>query len=208
MFTRLKQYVTPVLIILHIVGLVGMIVFPEWNLKSISSLNLLTSLGLILLPAPIHQLWKKILLVFGIGISVEAIGVATGIPFGNYYYGEALGRKIFEVPIIIGVNWFLTAYISYHLAKGFIKNRNALILFSAALMMVLDMFIEPVVHKLDYWYWENTEIPIENYISWFAIGLLCIVIIDRNNSEKVNRSARNLFFIQLVFFAILNLFLP
>lgn len=207
MFTRLKNYVTPILIILHVVGAVGIIWFPEANMKSISSLNLLTSLGLILLPAPIHQLWRKIGVVFLLGMAVEILGVATGYPFGTYHYGEALGQKIAGVPIVIGLNWFMTAYISYHVAKGFIAQKLLRIIASTVLMLLLDMLIEPVAPKLDYWYWADNTIPSMNFVSWYLVGLVCVYIIDANHEESLNPSARNLFFIQLVFFALLNLFL-
>ncbi len=207
MFTRLKNYVTPILVILHAVGLAGMLAFPEMNMKSISSLNLITSLLLILLPAPIDQLYKKIGIVFLLGLAVEVLGVSTGYPFGSYHYGESLGRKVFEVPLVIGINWFLTAYISYHVAKSFLKNQLARIIASTGLMLILDFLIEPVAPKLDYWYWADDIIPTMNFVSWYLVGLACVYIIDLNNQETINRSARNLFFIQLVFFAALNLFL-
>ena len=35
----------------------------------------------------------------------EILGVKFGIIFGDYEYGNALGYKIFEVPLLIGANW-------------------------------------------------------------------------------------------------------
>ena len=207
MFSKIKYYVTPILIILYTVGFVGISFFPELGLTSVSELNLIISFALILLPAPIQDLWKKIGVIFLLGMSVEILGVATGYPFGNYHYGDSLGSKIFDVPVIIGVNWFTIAYISYHLAKSFIGNTSLRILISTLFMLVLDMLLEPIAPKLGYWYWENDVIPTLNFVSWYLVGLACVYIIDLNNQETVNRSARNLFFIQFVFFVLLNLFL-
>ena len=207
MFSKIKYYVTPILIILYTVGFVGISFFPELGLTSVSELNLIISFALILLPAPIQDLWKKIGVIFLLGMSVEILGVATGYPFGIYHYGDSLGSKIFDVPVIIGVNWFTIAYISYHLAKSFIGNTSLRILISTLFMLVLDMLLEPIAPKLGYWYWENGVIPTLNFVSWYLVGLACVYIIDLNNQETVNRSARNLFFIQFVFFVLLNLFL-
>src|SRR5205085_11049053 len=32
----------------------------------------------------------------------ENLGVATGFPFGRYYYADAMGPKLFHVPILVG----------------------------------------------------------------------------------------------------------
>ena len=207
MFTTIKKYVTPILIILYTVGFVGICFFPSLGLTDVSELNLLVSFALILLPAPIQDLWKKIGVIFLLGMSVEILGVATGYPFGNYHYGDSLGSKLFDVPIIIGINWFMTAYISYHLAKSFLNNPYIRIVSATLLMLLLDFLLEPIAPKLDYWHWENDVIPAMNFVSWYLVGLACVYIIDLNNNDTINRSARNLFFIQLVFFVLLNLFL-
>ena len=36
---------------------------------------------------------------------LEIIGVKTGLIFGEYIYGNTLGFKVAEVPLIIGFNW-------------------------------------------------------------------------------------------------------
>jgi putative membrane protein len=41
------------------------------------------------------------------GFFIEAIGVNTGLIFGNYVYKTTLGWKFLETPLIIGVNWIL-----------------------------------------------------------------------------------------------------
>ena len=56
-----------------------------------------------------HKNWnlkfiRPSLLVFLGGFFIEAIGVSTGIIFGSYQYGEALGPKIFHTPLLIGLN--------------------------------------------------------------------------------------------------------
>src|SRR5689334_14519765 len=39
------------------------------------------------------------------GFAVEALGVATGFPFGTYVYSGQLGPKLLGVPLIIPLAW-------------------------------------------------------------------------------------------------------
>ena len=52
------------------------------------------------------------LIAFAIGFSAELIGVHSGMLFGNYSYGNNLGLKLAEVPLIIGINWGVLAVTS------------------------------------------------------------------------------------------------
>ena len=42
-----------------------------------------------------------VLVAAGGGLVVEAVGVATGLPFGRYAYGDALGWKLAGVPVVV-----------------------------------------------------------------------------------------------------------
>jgi len=52
---------------------------------------------------------KKFLLFFILFylffFSIEVLGIKTGKIFGSYFYGKSLGFKIFETPVLIGLNW-------------------------------------------------------------------------------------------------------
>jgi len=81
---------------------------------------------------------------------VEAIGVTTGVVFGSYAYGDPFGIKIFETPIMIGVNWFFLALSTYGVLQYFTKKALWLILIPPILMTSLDYLVEPVAIKLDF----------------------------------------------------------
>ena len=65
-------------------------------------------------------LW--ILVTFLITFVLEAIGVATGLIFGYYWYGNTLGFSLFEVPLLIGINWTLIIMGSIIIIKKYSKN--------------------------------------------------------------------------------------
>ena len=48
---------------------------------------------------------KGISVPFILGFITEVLGVNFGLVYGSYTYGENLGLKIFEVPLIICLNW-------------------------------------------------------------------------------------------------------
>src|SRR6056300_1131557 len=89
------------LAIVYTVGLVGI------SLTSLRPMFLaLTPLNLLLTLVVFYKVNKDFsgsflilsLLVFLIGFSVEALGVATGILFGSYAYGSPFGFKLFDTP--------------------------------------------------------------------------------------------------------------
>jgi uncharacterized membrane protein len=64
----------------------------------------------------------------------ENLGVATGFPFGPYFYTDALGPKLFYVPLVIGPAYLGVGYLAWVLATilvGDVK-RGADALFTTA----------------------------------------------------------------------------
>ena len=39
-------------------------------------------------------------------------------------------------------------------------------------MLVLDLLIEPVAPLLGFWIFDSPVAPLQNYIGWFAIGVI------------------------------------
>lgn len=142
-------------------------------------------------------------LIFVIGYSVEAIGVATGLLFGNYFYGNLFGFKIFETPLLIGVNWLFLSLSAYGFVQYFTKNPFFLIIGAALLMTVLDFFIEPVAMKLGFWSWENNVIPFQNYLMWFITSVFIHTIIFFFNPKINTRISLVVLISQFMFFGVL-----
>ena len=77
---------------------------------------------------------------------------------------------------------------------------------AASLMVVLDIFIEPVAVAFDFWSWEQQFIPIRNYMAWFIISYCLHLLFFSLSFRKKNPAAKILYLLQLVFFLILYLF--
>ena len=156
---------------------------------------------------------------FLIGFAAEVLGTGTGYLFGDYTYGTVLGPKIFEVPVIIAINWFIVIYccgitISDLLRKidriqkvdSSVLKSASLIIDSAMLAVFFDWIIEPVAVKLGYWTWKG-EIPFLNYLSWFVISVILMSIFRFTVKDTSNKFAVNLLLIQMMFFLLLRTFL-
>ncbi len=146
-------------------------------------------------------------LIFLVGFSVEAIGVATGVLFGSYAYGNYFGIKIFETPIMIGVNWLFLALSIYGVVQYFTKKALWLILLPSLLMTFLDFLIEPVAMKLDFWNWENEIIPLQNYLMWFITSIFIHGLIYFFRPKINTKISFVIIGTQVIFFGVLNLVL-
>ena len=161
-----------------------------------------------------------------IGFVAEIIGTNTGLLFGQYGYGNVLGIKMNNVPLIVGINWFVIIFccgITIHtlLVKA-IRHISvvtasppmsikalSLIIDGATIAVFFDWLMEPVAIKLGYWKWAaGKDIPMYNYISWLVISMTILVIFQFCKFNKHNKFAVNLLLIQGMFFLILRTFLP
>ena len=82
------------------------------------------------------------------------MGNKNNFCLANISYGEALGFQLMHVPIIIGVNWFILA-IGARGCANYVSEKPAVQTLIAALLMVgLDILIEPVAIKFEFWTWK------------------------------------------------------
>lgn len=138
---------------------------------------------------------------------IEAIGVETGLIFGEYVYGNVLGLKIFNTPLIIGFNWVLVIWGAIQLVKFFTTKKVLIILFASLLAVFFDFIMEPAAVQMGYWIWEAGIIPMQNYIAWFVIAVLFSGLYLLFGIKTESKLPGYYFLIQLIFFIALNLFL-
>ncbi|MBB6001772.1 carotenoid biosynthesis protein [Arcicella rosea] len=224
-YTQLKTLITTryckttftILSLMYLVGLIGLkLPLTQEYFKVLSPFNLWTSLILLLI---FHQDFQPKFILFAVitflvGFFIEVIGVHTGIVFGDYQYGKTLGFKLFEVPIVIGANWLILVYCSGIIVELFFQNLKSSILgriilsiIAACLMVGLDLLIEPVAIRLDFWQWSFNKIPLQNYFGWFGVSFVLQFYFINSKFLKNNSLAPLLFCLQLLFF-LLNVLLP
>jgi uncharacterized membrane protein len=199
-------YLKALLIIIYAVGVVGLWLKPEMFIP-LTPLNLILTCMLLLA----HYNFKEkdfiryVIFLFAAGFAVEMIGVQSGKIFGSYYYGDALGFKLKHVPLVIGINWVMLTLATQTIAYKFSNKLYITAALGATLMVLLDMVIEPVASKYQFWHWDNNHIPVQNFIAWFIISFFFQGLGGVMKYEKENTMAIFVFSLQFIFFALLNL---
>ena len=144
---------------------------------------------------------------FLFGYFYELAGTKTGIIFGEYAYGGGLGPKLWDVPVLIGLNWFFMVYTSLALSAVMTKNTGIRLFLAPALMVAYDYFLEPFAMAHDMWHWAGNTVPLQNYLAWYAGGLFLCAVALGGKFDLRNRFAAGLFVVQLCFFVILFFFI-
>lgn len=137
---------------------------------------------------------------------IEVAGVATGMIFGEYHYGETMWLQWLNVPLVIALNWTALILATNDLAARWLRHPIAVSALASVLIMGYDLFIEPVAVRLDYWQWAGGVIPTQNYLAWGIVAL--VFSIPLNYSQVAYRSpllpiyalAQLFFFLVLLFF--------
>lgn len=193
-----------VLVILHCVGIVGMHIESLQPLfRSLTPVNLLVSAGVVL---AFHKDWNlKFLLaslgVFAFGYGIEVLGVHSGLIFGSYSYGSTLGWKVAEVPVLMGLNWWILIYALAKILQRFSWPLVIKAIVGALGMVCLDLFMEPVAVRYDFWQWVGNHIPVQNYLAWGVASFLLFLAVLKPLEGNKNPVAGALFVIQFCFFA-------
>lgn len=107
--------------------------------------------------------------------AIEAWGVATGWPFGDYSYTAVLGISVLGVPVSIAAAWIaiigngilmadrllyssykkrLQVYGQRSCAFFYLLYRSVIV---AALAVTLDLVLDPVAHARRFWEWGPTD---------------------------------------------------
>jgi putative membrane protein len=211
-------------LLFHGTGVLGILFTPYKDLF-VSSTPLVLLFMFFLLANTQLKAIKNFLLSFAIAFVIsmgtEIIGVNTGLLFGQYQYGPVLGPKILGVPWLIGLNWFVIVYCSgsflihslelmkskFNIRVTATSSTAMVVLGGAAMATFFDFILEPVAVKLNFWTWNNGDIPLYNYLCWFLVSAVLLRINLQLKQVNAHVFASSLLIIQAVFFLMLHLFL-
>jgi uncharacterized membrane protein len=129
--------------------------------------------------------WRGILLFLficlGVSNAFENLSIMTGFPFGWYHYSDAMGPKLFLVPLLIGPAYFGVGYLSWTLARAIFRDEDArlfgLLSFATPaiagfIMVSWDLTIDPMMSTINgSWVWHNGGsyfgVPVSNFLGWY-----------------------------------------
>lgn len=192
-----------VLLLAYVAGIIGLQLPTLADyFKPLSPLTLISSLVVLLL---YHTDWRPSFYIYAVlalftGYFIEVAGVHTGLVFGKYAYGWGLGVKVWEVPPVIGINWLTLTYCCGSVCDQLRVSIYTKIIAAASLMVLLDVFIEPVAVALDFWSWFNQAVPLQNYVGWWLVSAALFSIWFILPFRKENRIAKWLLGFQFLFF--------
>ncbi len=204
MSTNRHLYISIFIIwLFNISGMIGILVgYEDWFL-SLTWLNLLVYLFLIIWNTNFNKaLILALLIPFSLGMITEYLGVNYGLIFGNYAYGENLGLKVYGVPWIIGVNWAILTYCSAGIVRTIHHNLFISSVLGAILMVFLDLIIEVSAPRFDFWKFDNGVVPLQNYLGWFFIALIAHLFLQKIIKVFRFRISLHIYIAILAFFTV------
>ena len=180
----------------------------DWFIPK-TPINLLLGFVLLIINVPIAS--RKGLGVFAlsflVGMTMEIIGVKTEAIFGTYYYGDNLGFKILDVPLMIGVYWGVLVIVTSQMAKSVFDSYISQSLLGASLMVSLDFLMEHLAARFDFWHFSGGIAGVQNYIAWFVIAFALHLFANKYIPKGGTSFSFHLYFNQVAFFLLSYIFL-
>ncbi|MEK6440750.1 carotenoid biosynthesis protein [Pseudonocardia sp. T1-2H] len=124
----------------------------------------------------------------GGGLAAEAMGVATGLPFGAYAYTGSLGAELFDVPVIVPLAWIMMAWPALVVGRSLVASSPvAVAAVGGVALAAWDVFLDPQMVDAGHWRWTHPSpslplvpgIPLSNYAGWLVVSVLMIAALDR-----------------------------
>jgi putative membrane protein len=132
---------------------------------------------------------RLLLVAGGVGLGAEALGVAAGVPFGEYRYSGTLGVQVLGVPLLVPLAWTMMAYPSLLLGRRLALGRPrwTAVAAGAATLASWDLFLDPQMVAAGHWTWAHPHpalpgvpgIPLTNYAGWLLVALVLTAALDR-----------------------------
>ena len=113
--------------------------------------------------------------------AIEAFGVATGFPYGTFYYGEALGPRLAGiVPYILPLS-YAPLVVGAVAASWGSRLRLLHVLYATLLLVWMDAVLDPGAASLGFWVWPQGGVyygvPPSNYVGWLLSGALATTLL-------------------------------
>jgi uncharacterized membrane protein len=123
---------------------------------------------------PLRRVALVSVMVLVLAWGLEAVGSATGFPFGNYDYTDRLQPQLAHVPLLIPLAWLMMLPPAWAVASVLCRDCGAvrLALIAALAFTAWDLFLDPQMVAWDLWVWDDPGayfgIPLQNYLGWLV----------------------------------------
>jgi putative membrane protein len=122
----------------------------------------------------------------GTGLAAEAVGTATGFPFGSYDYAGTLGAKLLGVPLVIPLAWAMFAYPCLLVGQRLARTRPGAAVAGGWALASWDLFLDPQMVEAGHWTWSDVtaslpgspDVPVSNYLGWVLVGVVMVGLLQ------------------------------
>lgn len=119
----------------------------------------------------------------GGGLAAEAVGVRTGVPFGDYRYAGTLGPEVLDVPLVVPLAWTMMAYPVLLAARRLTRRWVPVV--GGLGLTAWDVFLDPQMVADGHWTWADPSpslpgvdgIPLTNFAGWAVVGTLMMLVL-------------------------------
>ncbi len=126
-----------------------------------------------------------VLIAAGGGLLVEAVGVRTGVPFGDYAYANTLGWQLFDVPVVIPLAWAMMAYPALLVGRALTDRWVPLV--GGWALASWDVFLDPQMVEAGHWVWRDptpglpgvADVPLTNFAGWLVVAVVMMALLHR-----------------------------
>lgn len=183
----------------------------------------------------LHSIWTlsfhRGILIFLLasltGFVFEYVGLNYGVIFGGEYIYSAEGIKIFTVPLNVTLYWGVFIYMGYSISNSFLywlgKDKPAkhkhngfllplLILIDSLIVVIIDLFMDPLQVKAGSWDWSGGGlyfgIPIGNFIGWILVVIITtglFRIYEYFSPKEINQDSKNIILIPVLCYGLIYL---
>jgi putative membrane protein len=128
----------------------------------------------------------------GTGLVAEAVGVATGVPFGRYAYAGTLGPQLLGVPLLVPLAWTMMAWPTLLAGRALaarVGSRSSWTAVPPAAVALAgwDLFLDPQMVAAGHWTWTFPDpglpgvpgIPLTNFAGWLLVALVVQAALHR-----------------------------
>lgn len=207
---KLVNFLTGFLILVYFSGAIGFCVNPSF-FAPFTPLNLLFTAFVFLFVQYEKTTENRIFFIFLvialIGYLSEVIGVKTGFVFGKYAYMEGLGPKIFNVPLVISLNWAIMVCCGAIIAFHFFKSAFLACFVSASLITTIDFLIEQSAPQLNFWIFKNGMPGLHNYVGWWCLSFFASYLFRKDFPKFNLQNALLIMGLVVLFFSAVFLFM-
>ncbi|MCD2188594.1 carotenoid biosynthesis protein [Actinomycetospora soli] len=118
----------------------------------------------------------------GGGLVAEAVGLATGFPFGSYAYTGTLGPELLGVPVVVPLAWAMMAWPALVVGRTLAGRGPGVVAVGAFALAAWDLFLDPQMVSAGHWTWFAPDpalplvpgIPLTNYAGWLLVSVLVV----------------------------------